>query len=202
MGKFNSDDHCIYYCGHESLRRNGVALLVNKRTQNSVLGCSPKDDRLISTRFQGKAFNITVIQVYAPGTNAKEAEVEQFYDDLQDLLELTPKKDVLFIIGDWNAKVDNQEIPGVTGEFGLGMQNEAGQRLTEFCQENTLVIANTLFQQHKRWLHMNNTRWSKLKSDWLYSLQSKKEKLYTVRKNKTGSWLWLRSWTPYCQIQT
>ena len=100
MGKFNSDDHCIYYCGHESLRRNGVALIVNKRTQNSVLGCSPKDDRLISTRFQGKAFNITVIQVYAPGTNAKEAEVEQFYDDLQDLLELTPKKDVLFIIGD------------------------------------------------------------------------------------------------------
>ena len=100
MGEFNSDDHCIYYCGHESLRRNGVALIVNKRTQNSVLGCSPKDDRLISIRFQGKAFNITVIQVYAPGTNAKEAEVEQFYDDLQDLLEQTPKKDVLFIIGD------------------------------------------------------------------------------------------------------
>ena len=100
IGEFNSDDHYIYYCGQESLRRNGVALIVNKRIQNGVLGCSPKDDRMISIRFQGKAFNITVIQVYAPGTNAKEAEVEQFYDDLQDLLELTPKKDVLFITGD------------------------------------------------------------------------------------------------------
>ena len=100
--------------------------------------------------FQGKPFNITVIQVYAPTTNAREAEVEWFYDDLQDLLELTPKKDVLFIIGDWNAKVGSQEIPGVIGKFGLGVQNEAGQRLTEFCQENTPVIANTLFQKHKR----------------------------------------------------
>ena len=95
MGEFNSYDHCIYYCGQESLRRNGVALIVNKRIQNAVLGCSPKDDRMISVRFQGKPFNITVIQVYAPTTNAKEAK--QFYDDLQDLLELTPKKDVLFI---------------------------------------------------------------------------------------------------------
>ena len=92
--------------------------------------------------------------------------------------------------------------PGVTGKFGLGMRNEAGQRLTEFCQENALVIANTLFQQHKRRLHMDITRWSTPKSDWLYSLQPKMEKLYTVNKNKTGSWLWLRSWTPYCQIQT
>ena len=107
MGEFNSDDHYIYYCGQESLRRNGVALTVNKRIQNAVLGCSPKDDRMISIRFQGKAFNITVILVYAPSTNAKEAE--QFYDDLQDLLELIPKKDVLFIIGDWNAKVGSQE---------------------------------------------------------------------------------------------
>ena len=116
------------------------------------LGAVPKTTEW-SLRFQGKAFNITVIQVYAPGTNAKEAEVEQFYDDLQDLLELTPKKDVLFITGDWNAKVGSQEIPGVTSKLGLGMQNEAGQRLTEFCQENTLVITNTLFQQHKRWLY-------------------------------------------------
>ena len=106
-----------------------------------------------SLRFQGKAFNITVIQVYAPGTNAKEAEVEQFYDDLQDLLELTPKKDVLFITGDWNAKVGSQEIPGVTGKFGLGVHNEAGKRLTEFCQENALVIAKTFFQQCKRQLY-------------------------------------------------
>ena len=107
---------------------------------------------MISVRFQGKSFNITVIQVYAPTTVAEETEVEWFYEDLQDLLELTPKKKkkVLFIIGDWNAKVGSQEIPGVTGKFGLGVQNEAGQKLTEFCQENTLVIANTLVQQYKR----------------------------------------------------
>ena len=108
---------------------------------------------MISVHFQGKPFNITVIQVYVPTSNAEKAEVEQFYKDLQDLLELTPKKDVLFIIGDWNAKVRSQETPGVTGNFGLGIQNEAGQRLIEFCQENALVIANTLFQQHKRRLY-------------------------------------------------
>ena len=104
---------------------------------------------MISVHFQGKSFNSTVIQVYAPTSNAEEVEVERFYEDLQDLLELTPKKDVLVIIGDWNAKVGSQEIPGVKGKFGLGVQNEAGQRLMELCQENTLVIANTLFQQHK-----------------------------------------------------
>ena len=103
--------------------------------------------------FPGKQFNITEIQVYAPTSNTEEAEVELFYKDLKELLELTPKKDVLFIIGDWNAKVGSQETPGVTGKFGLGIQNEAGQRLTEFCQENALVIANTLFQQHKRRLY-------------------------------------------------
>ena len=103
--------------------------------------------------FQGKPFNITVIQVYTLKSNAEEAEVEQFYEDLQNLLELTHKKDVLFIIGDWNAKVGSQEIPGVTGKFGLGVQNEAGQKLTEFCQKNALVIGNTLFQQHKRRLY-------------------------------------------------
>ena len=124
--------------------------MVNKRVRNAVLGCNLKNDRMISVCFQGKPFNITVIQVYAPTSNAGEAEVEQFYEDLQDLLELTPKKDVLFIIGDWNAKVGSQETPGVTGKFGLGIQNEAGQRLIAFYQENTLVIANTLFQQHKR----------------------------------------------------
>ena len=105
------------------------------------------------------------IQVYTPISNAEEAEIEWFCDDLQDLLELTPPKDVLFIIGDWNAKVGSQETPGVTGIFGLGVQNEAGQRLIEFCQENTLVIANTLFQQHKRRLHMDITRWSTPNSD-------------------------------------
>ena len=108
---------------------------------------------MISVCFQGKPFNITVIQAYAPISNAEEAEVEQSYEDLQDLLELTTQKDVLFIIGNQNAKVGNQETPGVTDKFGLGIQNEAGQRLREFCQENTLVIANTLFQQHKRRLY-------------------------------------------------
>ena len=108
---------------------------------------------MISVHFQGKPFNITVIQVYAPTSNAEETEVEWFSEDLQDLLELTPEKDVLFIIGDWNAKVGSQETPGVTGKFGLGIRNEAGQRLIEFCQENALVIANTLFQQHKRKLY-------------------------------------------------
>ena len=108
---------------------------------------------MISVHFQGKPFNITVIQVYAMTSNAEEAEVERFYKDLQDFLQLIPNKDVLFIIGDWNAKVGSPEIPGVTGKFGLGVQNKGGQRLTDFCQENALVIANTLFQQHKRRLY-------------------------------------------------
>ena len=110
------------------------------------------NDHLNGVHLQGKHFNITVIQVYAPTSNAEETEVERFYEELQDLLELTPKKDVLFIIGDWNAKVGSQETPGVTGKIGLGMRNEARQRLIEFCQENALVIANSLFQQHKRGL--------------------------------------------------
>ena len=147
MGEFNSDDHCIYYCGQESLRRIGVAIMVNKRVQNAVLGCNLKNDRMISVHFQGKPFNITVIQAYTPTSNAEEAE--RLYEDLQDLLELTPKRYVLSIIGDWNAKVGSQETPGVTGKFGLGVQHEAGQRLIEFCQENALVIAHTLFQEHK-----------------------------------------------------
>ena len=138
--------------------------MVNKRVQNAVLGCSLKNNRMISVHFQGKPFNITVIQAYAPTSNTEEVEVERFYEDLQDLLELTPPKDVLFIIGDWNAKVGSQETPEITGEFGLGVQKEAGQRLIEFCQENALVIANTLFQQHKT-LHMDITRWSTPKSD-------------------------------------
>ena len=138
---------------------------------------------MISARFQGKPFNITVIQVYALTNKAEEAEFEQFYEDLQDLLELTPKKDVLLIIGDWNAKVGSQETPGVTGKFGLGVQNEVGQRLIEFCQENALVIANFLFQQHKRRLYtwtsqdsqyqnqidfiLCSQRWrSSIQSDW------------------------------------
>ena len=109
MGEFNSDDHYIYYCGQESLRRNGVAIMVNKKVRNTVLGCNLTNNRMTSVLFQGKPFNITVIQVYAPTSNAEEAEVERFYEALQDLLELTPRKDVLFIIGDWNAKVGSQE---------------------------------------------------------------------------------------------
>ena len=113
-----------------------------------LLGCKLKNDRMISVHFQGKPFSITVIQVYALTNNAEEAE--WFYEDLQNLLELTSKKDVLFIIEDWNAKVGCQEIPGITGNFGLGVQTEAKQKLTDFCRENTRIIANTLFQQHKR----------------------------------------------------
>ena len=124
--------------------------MFNKRVQYEVLGCNLKNDRMISVHFQGKPFNITIIQVYAPTSNAEEDEVEWVQEDLQDLLELTSKKDIFFIIGDWNAKVGSQETHGVTGKFVLGVPNETGQRLIQFCQENALVIANTLFQQHKR----------------------------------------------------
>ena len=123
MGKFNSDDHYIYYCGQEFHRRNRVALINNRRVWNTKLGYSLKNDRIISVCFQGKPLSIAVIQVYAPTTNAVESEVEWLYEDLQDLLELGPPKDVFFIIGDWNAKVGSQEIPGVTCKFGLGVQN-------------------------------------------------------------------------------
>ena len=181
MGEFNSDEHYIYYCGQEELTRDGVAIMVNKRVQNAVLGCNLKGDRMISVRFQSKPFNIIVIQAYAPTSNTEDAGVEQFYEDLQDLLELTPKKDVLFIIGDGNAKVGSQETPGVTGKLGLGVQNEAGQRQIEFFQENTLVIANTLFQQHKRRLytwtspdgqHRNQIDYILCSQKWRSSIQS------------------------------
>ena len=156
--------------------------------------------------FQGKPFNITVIQVYAPTTDTKEVEVDQFCEDLQHLLELTPHThthtNVLFIIGDWNAKVESQEIPGIAGKFGLGVQNETGHMLTEFHPENTLVIVKPLFQQlRKTALHMDVTRQSILKSDWVYALKPKMQKLYKVNKNKTWSWLWLRSWVAYSKIQ-
>ena len=186
MDEFNSDDHYIYYCGQESHRRNGVAIRVNKKVQNAVLGYSLKNDRMISVRFQGKPFNITVIQVHALTSNAEEAEVEQFFEDLQDLLELTPKKDVIFIIGDWNAKAGSQETPGVTGKFGLGVRSETGQRLIEFCQENALDIANTLFQQHRRRLctwtspdgqHRNQTDYILCSQRWRISTHSAKTRL-------------------------
>ena len=157
---------------------------------------------MISLHFQGKPFNITAIQVYAPTSNTEEAEVEWFYEDLQGLLELTPQKDVLFIIGDCNAKVGSQETPGVIGKFGLGVQNEAGQRLIEFCQENTQVIANTLFQQHKRRLytwtsqdgqHQNQIDYILCSQRWRSSIQSAK----TRPGADCGS-----DHEPYCQIQT
>ena len=124
MSEFNSHDHHINYCGQEFLRRNGVAIMVNKRVQNAVLGCKLNNNRKISVHFQGKPLNIMVIQVYGLTSNVEEAEVEWFYEDLQDLLEIIPKKDVLFIIGDWNAKVGSQETPGVTGKFGLFWNTE------------------------------------------------------------------------------
>ena len=185
MGDFNSDDHYIYYCGQESLRRNGVAIMVNKRVRDAVVGCNLKNDRMISVCFQGKPFNIIVIQVHAPTSNTEEPEAEQFYEDLQDLLELTPKKDVLFIIGDWNAKVGSQGTPGVTGKFGLGIWNEAGQRRIEFCQDNGLVIENTFFQQHKSRLytwtspdgqHQNQIHYILCSQRWRSSIQSAKSR--------------------------
>ena len=185
--RFNSEDHCMYYCRQELLRENEVPLIVNKIVQNAVLGCNLKNDRIFSVHFQDKLFNITVIQVYAPTTNAKEAEVKWFYADLQDLLELTPKKDVLFSIGDWNAEVESQEIPRVTGKFGLGVQNEAGQRLTRVLpRECTSHSKHPLPTTQQMILQVDITRWSIPKSDSLYTLQPKM-KLYIVSKNKTGS---------------
>ena len=181
---FNSDDHCIYYYGQESHRRNGVAIMVNKRVQNAVLWCNLKNNRMISVRFQGKPFNISVIPVYALTRNAEEAEVEWFYKDLQDLLELPPKIDVLFTIGDWNAKMESQEIPGVTGKFGLGVQNKAGQRITNFFQRSTPVTANTLVQHKRRlytWTSPDGQYWNQVdyipcSQRWRSSIQSAKRR--------------------------
>ena len=139
--------------------------MVNKRVRNAVLGCNLKNDRMISVRLQGKSFNVTVIQVYTPTSNAEEAEVERFYEDLQGLLELTPKKDVLFIIGDWNAKVGSQETPGVTGKVGFGMQNETWQRLRVLPRKCTGHRKHRLPTTQEKTLHMDITRWSTPKSD-------------------------------------
>ena len=152
--------------------------------------------------FIPKSFDITVIQVHTLPSNAEEAEVERFCEDLQDLLELTLKKDVLFIIGDWNAKVGSQEIPGVTGKFGLEYKMKQGKANRVLPREHTGHSKHPLPITQEKTLHMDITRWPTPKSDWLYSLQPKMEKLYTVNKNKTRNWLWLRSWTPYYQIQT
>ena len=200
MGEFNSDDHYMYYCGRESLRRNGVVILVNKRVQNAVLGCNLKNDRMISVRFQGKPFNITVIQVYVPTSNTEEAEVEWFYEDLQDLLQLTPKRCPFHYRGlecksrksrnTWS----NRQIWPLSTEWSRAKANRVLPR------EHTGYSKHSLPTTQEKTLHTDITKRSTPKSDWLYSLQPKIEKLYTVSKNKTRSWLWLRSWT-YCQIQ-
>ena len=174
--------------------------MVNKRVQNAVLGCNLKNDRMISVRLQGKPFNITVVQAYAPTSNAEEAEVEWFFEDLQDLVELKPKKDVLFIIGSKSRKSrntwSNRQIWPWSTEWSRAKANRVLPR------ECTGHSKHPLPTTQEKTLHIDITRWPTPKSDWLYSLQPQMEKLYTVSKNKTGSWLWLRSWTPYCQIQT
>ena len=184
VGEFNSGDHYIYYCGQESLRRNGVAIIINKRVLNAVLGYSLKNDRMISVHFQGKPFKITVLQVHVSISNAEEAEVEWFYEDLYDLLELTPKIDILFIIENWNAKVGSQQIPGLRSKFGLGVQNEAGQRLTEFCQENALLIADTLSQQRKRQLYTWTSPYRQYQNQIDYILCSHRWRSSIQSKNK------------------
>ena len=154
MSEFNSDNHYVYCYGQESLRRNEVPLTVNWRVWNAILGCSLKNDRMILVRFQGKPYNITAIQVCAPTRNAKEAKAEWFlWRPTRPSGMITKNNDVLFSVGDWSAKVGTQERPGGTSKFGLGVQNEAAQRLTEFCRENEVVIANTLCQQPKKQLY-------------------------------------------------
>ena len=158
MSEFNSDDDYIYQCGQESIRRHGVAIIVKNRVRNGVLGGNLKNNRTNSVHFQGRPSSLTVIQVYVLTGNAEEAEVEWFYEDLQDFLELTYKKDVLFIIGDWNSKAGNQETPGVTGKFGLGVQNEAGKRLT-LQKERTGHCKHPLLTIQEKTLHMDRMRW-------------------------------------------
>ena len=186
MGEFNSDGHYIYYCGQESLRRNGVALMVNKRVWSTSVKSQKQQNYL-------RSFPKQTIQHHSnpslcPTTDAEEAEIEQFYEDLQPILELTPKKDVVFIIGDWNAKVGCQEIPGLISKFGLGVQVEAGQRLTEFCRQNTLVIDNSTCGHHQ----MVNT---KIRLITFFETEDGE----TIESEKTR--LWLRSSAPYSKIQ-
>ena len=172
--------------------------MANKRLQNAVLGCSLKNNRMISDQTIQHQSNTSL----CPNHWCQRSWSWMVLWRPPRPSRSNSQKGVLFIIGDWNAKAESQEIPGVTRKFGLGVQNEAGQRLTNFYQEKALVIANSLFQQHKRWFKTCTlAKWSILKSDWLYSLQPKREKLYTVSRNKTWSWLWLRASVPYCKIQ-
>ena len=202
MGEFNSDDHYLYYCEQESLRRNGVAIIVNKRVQNAVVGCNLKKDRMISVRFQSKPFNITVIQVYASTSNAEEAEVEQFYEDQQDLLTDTQQR---YPFHYWGLECKSRESRDTWSNRQIWpcstewIREKANGVLPRECTGHS---KHPLPTTQEKTLHMDITRWSTPKSDRLYSLQPKMEKLYTVSKNKTGSWLWLGSRTPYYQIQT
>ena len=203
MGEFNTDDHYIYNCGQESLRRNGVAIIVNKSVQNAVVGCNLKNDRLISVCFQGKPFNIMVIQVSTLTRIVEEAEVEWFYEDLLDDLEITTPKTWPFyyrglrcITRKSRNTWSNRQIWPWSTEWSRAKANRVLPR------EHTGHSKHPLPITQEKTLQMDITRWSTTKSDWLYSLQLKMEKLYIVSKNKTGSWVWLRSWTPYCQIQT
>ena len=190
MREFNSGDHYIYHCRQEFLRRNGVAIIVNRRIQNAVLGCNLKNERMISIYFQGKPFNIRVIQVYVPTSNTEEAEIERFYEDLQDLLELTPPKRHPFHYRVLECKSrgsrdtwSNRQIWPWSTEWSMAKGNRVLPR------ECTGHSKHPLSTTQEKTLHMDITRWSTPKSDWLYSLQPKMEKLYTVSNNKTGSWL-------------
>ena len=203
MGKFNSDDHYIDYCGKESLRRNGLTLTVNKRVWNAVLGCHFKNNRMISVRFQSKPFSITVIQVYAPTTNAKEAEFEQFNEDIQDLLELTPKKRYSFHHRRLECKSrksrdtwSNRQVWPWNTKWSRAKANRVLPR------KRTGHSKNPVPTTQEKSLHMDITRWSILRSIWsdIFFAAEGGEALHS--KNKTRSWLLLRSWTPYCQIQT
>ena len=204
MGEFNSDNHDIYYCGQESHRRNRVAIIVNRRVWNAVLGCNLKNDRMISVHFQGKPFNIMVIQVYALTSNTEEAEVKQFYEDLQPFRTNTQKRCPFHYRGlECKSRTSrntwsNRQIWPWSREWSRAKANRVLPR------EHTSHSKHPLAATQEKTLHMDVTKWSTVRSDWLYSLQPKMEKLYTVKKkkNKTRSWLWLRSWTPYCQIQT
>ena len=200
MGGCNPDDYYIYYCRQESLRRNGVALIVNKRVWNVVLGCNLKNDRMILVHFQGKSFNITVIQAYPPTTDTKEAEVDQFCEDLQDLLQLITNKRCHFHHRGLECKSrksrdiwNNRQVWPWSTKWRTVKANRI------LSGEHIGHSKHSFPTTQEMTLHVDITRWSILKSDWLYSLQPKKEKFYTVSRNKTWSWLWLRSWAPYCK---
>ena len=202
IGEFNSEDHYIYYCGQESLRRNGVAIMVSKGVWNAVLGCSLKNDRMISIYFQGKWFNIMVIQVYALTSNAEDAEVEWFYEDLQELLELTLKKRCPFHYKGLECKSRKSKNTWSNRQIWPWSTEWSRAKVIEFCQENALFIANTLFQQHKRRLYTWTSPNGQHQIRLIIFFVAKDRRSSIQSAKKTGSWLWLRPWTPYCQIQT